>query len=1528
MEPSPPASQPSPSTADASPFAALDASPSPSPGLAASPSPSAEPALRGPSNDIQPLVASGTLTVEVSPSSIAEPGGSVAVNVVVVNTSSSPATLTELADDSIGTLAGQGDCVVGGTIDAGAAYACAYPSTVSGNAGDSVTRTVTALLTDEVDATTAIASGGDSVTITDTPSSVVVEKSASPASQPEPGGPVTFSVRIENTSAADVVSIVALLDDVHGDLAGQGTCSVPQAIPAGGAYACAFSATVSGGAGASETDTVTASGRDDDGGPVSGSDSATVDLTDVPSSMTISKSADPSSLPEPGGPVDFMLVVTNTSSVDTITLADLVDDIHGDVTSVGGSVTATTCSAPQAITPGDTYACTFTATVSGDAGATEADTVTASATDDDGGPLTASDGASVSFTDVPPTMTLTKTADPGSLPEPGGLVSFSLAVTNTSPEALELTSARDDVYGDLDGKGDCALPQTIPAGGTWTCTAAGLVTGDAGDRRTDTITVGAQDDDGNRITGEAEASVTITDVLPAISATKRAQPAELAEPGGQAVFTIRVENPSPVEDVVLTSLVDDVYGDLSGQGTCLLPQTLTRGGGTYTCSFPGTLSGNAGDVQTDIITATGRDNEGNPATTTASADVTIVDVMPALALQKSAVPASRPEPGGAYSLVMSVSNGSAVEAVTLTSLVDDVLGDLDGQGDCSVPQVIAAGGTYECSIPRTLLGNAGASESDTVTAAAEDDEGNPVNATDGATFTITDVPPTFTLQKSASPSVIAEPGADVTFSVAITNDGPEPITLTTLVDDNYGDLDGVGTCAVPQVIPAGGMYTCSFVQFVENDAGETKIDIVSATLTDDDGNTVTKSDTASVETVDAPPSLDLEKSLLYPTALREPGGTAWYRVVIRNTGTEPFAVDSLEDEVDGNVTDLDGRGSCSVPQTIPPGGFYACSFPVSVTGDAGDLVEDTVTATATDNEGSSVGVSDDAQIGIIDVPPEIDLQKSADPASVGEPGGVVTFSIRVHNDSVEPVTLTSLSDDVYGDVADAGNPDLVSTDCAVPQVIPPQGSYTCQFEAGVLGSEGHLATDTVTGTAIDDDGNTATDSDGATVGVGTGGGAGTWVAKSATPASLPEPGGIFTFAVTVTSPGGAELQSLVDDIYGDLDGQGDCSLPQAIPAGGSYSCSFPATFTGDPGETQTDLVAATGVEDGGARFLRYAAATVAITDILPALTVSKQATPNPIDEPGGLVTYTIEVTNTTAEAAFLTTLVDDVYGDLNGLGTCVADGLVPIAPGATYACAFEGAVTGNAGELATDLVLAVLTDDDGNSAVQIAQEDVLIADVPPAVTLSKTPTPATLPEPGGPVSFRVVVTNPSPEPIRVTSLVDDVYGDLSGRGSCVTPQTIQPGRTYTCSFPAPVTGNAGETATDTVTATAEDDDGNTTSDGASATVLLTPAAPRLSVTKAASPASVPEPGGDVIYSVTVTNTSGTTDPITVESLSDTIGGVTSVPPGLACSVAGGSVSAALPAGPGTVGRVHVPGPRRGQRRRRRARHLQSLRLRR
>lgn len=87
--------------------------------------------------------------------------------------------------------------------------------------------------------------------ITGTPS-IGVTKTSDPTSVSEPGGSVTFTVVVENTWGVPL-TLISLLDDVHGDLDGQGTISLPAALPVGGSFTGSFSATVSGNAGDSET---------------------------------------------------------------------------------------------------------------------------------------------------------------------------------------------------------------------------------------------------------------------------------------------------------------------------------------------------------------------------------------------------------------------------------------------------------------------------------------------------------------------------------------------------------------------------------------------------------------------------------------------------------------------------------------------------------------------------------------------------------------------------------------------------------------------------------------------------------------------------------------------------------------------------------------------------------------------------------------------------------------------------------------------------------------------------------------------------------------------------------------------------------------------------------------------------------------------------------------------------------------------------------------------------------------------------
>src|SRR5947199_74131 len=102
------------------------------------------------------------------------------------------------------------------------------------------------------------------------------------------------------------------------------------------------------------------------------------------------------------------------------------------------------------------------------------------------------------------------------------------------------------------------------------------------------------------------ATVTVTDVAPSIIVTKTATPTSVKEPGAAVTFTVKVKNTSVSSDpVTLNELTDDVYGDLDKDSlpashtwtssTCDTGGTILPGA-TYTCSFTGQVSGNAGEI--------------------------------------------------------------------------------------------------------------------------------------------------------------------------------------------------------------------------------------------------------------------------------------------------------------------------------------------------------------------------------------------------------------------------------------------------------------------------------------------------------------------------------------------------------------------------------------------------------------------------------------------------------------------------------------------------------------------------------------------------------------------------------------------------------------------------------------------------------------------------------------------------------------------------------------------------------------------
>ncbi len=92
------------------------------------------------------------------------------------------------------------------------------------------------------------------------------------------------------------------------------------------------------------------------------------------------------------------------------------------------------------------------------------------------------------------------------------------------------------------------------------------------------------------------------EVSPSITVEK--SPDVRSIPAGHSVnYTVSVDNNTEV-DVTLTSLVDNVFGNLNGQGTCSTGGTIAANS-TYTCHFSGFISApNFQNLHVDTVTAT------------------------------------------------------------------------------------------------------------------------------------------------------------------------------------------------------------------------------------------------------------------------------------------------------------------------------------------------------------------------------------------------------------------------------------------------------------------------------------------------------------------------------------------------------------------------------------------------------------------------------------------------------------------------------------------------------------------------------------------------------------------------------------------------------------------------------------------------------------------------------------------------------------------------------------------------------------
>ncbi|HEX2054381.1 MAG TPA: Ig-like domain repeat protein [Actinomycetota bacterium] len=709
--------------------------------------------------------------------------------------------------------------------------------------------------------------------------SIDVEKTVTPPSRVEPGGDFTFTVVVTNTSDVPLV-ITSLDDDVYGDLATRpepNTCDEligTTLAPGASTEPCSFVGSFTGVAGDSQTDVVTVTGVDAAGNTVTASDDAVVTLTPLAApAIHVDKTVTPPSRVEPGGDFTFTVVVTNPGPIP-VTITSLTDDIYGNLATRPEPNTCDELIGTTLAPGASTAPCSFVGSFTGAAGATQTDVVTVVGTDALGRTVTDDDDAVVTLTPLnTPVIHVEKTVNPASRVEPGGDFTFTVVVSNPGPIPLTITSLTDDIYGNLATRPepntcDDLIGDTLaPGASTDPCSFVGSFTGVAGASQTDVVTVTGVDPIGRTVTDDDDATVTLTPVavFPQIGVVKTVAPASRPAPGGQFTFTVVVSNPGPIP-IVITSLVDDIYGNLATRpepNTCddLIGDTLAPGASTSPCTFTVTFTGQAGDTQTDVVTVTGVDAQGRTVTDNDDAQILLTPAPPggplSIDLEKTASPASRPEPGGTFTFTVVITNTSNV-ALTITSLTDDIYGNLGtrgGQNTCDdvVGDSLQPGGSVTCSFQGEFVGEAGDEQTDVVTVTGRDAQGRTVDADDDAEVTITDGgEPQIQVIKEASPLERTVPGGTFTFTVEVRNPSDVDIVLTELTDDVYGDLDGMGSCDTGGTIEAGESYTCEFDVEYTGSAPQSQTDTVTATGEDDDGNEVTDSDDATIRLVAAP----------------------------------------------------------------------------------------------------------------------------------------------------------------------------------------------------------------------------------------------------------------------------------------------------------------------------------------------------------------------------------------------------------------------------------------------------------------------------------------------------------------------------------------------------------------------------------------------------------------------------------------------------------------------------------------------------
>ena len=1207
-------------------------------------------------------------------------------------------------------------------------------------------------------------------------------------------------------------------------------------------------------------------------GPAVTADSTATVTAPAAASLSIVKSADPTTINRAGEDVTYSFLVTNTGNV-TVDDVAVVDTF----TAPAGPELVVTCPGTS-LEPGESTTCEATYVASQadvDAGSIQNSAVATGTPPAGAPPVTSPPSEATVAIPANAQLAIVKDATPSTISGVGETVTYDFYVTNsgnvtvtdvavddtlTAPAGPPLVITCDDTS--LDPQ------QTTRCTATYVSTQADV---DAGEIRNTAFATGTGPT-GDTVESATDDALVVITSSPEITIVKSADPTTVTSAGDVVDYSFEVTNTG---NVTLTDVeVTDTFTAPAGpELTVACPVTTLAPGESTTCtaSYPVTQADvDAGSIQNSAVATGTPPNAGTPVDSEPSEATVTATAAPAISIVKSADPTTVSTVGDTVDYAFVVTNTGNV---TLTDVVvtDTFTAPAGPELVVTCPvTTLAPSESTTCSASYTVTQadvDNGVIENSAIATGTPPGGGSPVDSDpSGATVEVL-VDAAITIVKTADPTAVTAAGDTVDYSFEVTN--ASNVTLSNVaVSDTLTAPAGPPlaiTCPVTTLAP-GESTTCTATYTVTQadiDAGSIQNSATSSGTTPA-GDPVTSGPSDATVTADPAPAISILKSA-DPTTVSSAGDLVEYTFAVTNDGNVTLT--------DITVTDTFTAPAgpelvvtCPVT-TLAPGATTQCIVSYTVTQDDVDAgsIQNSAVAAGTTPGGAPVESDPSEATVTADPTPALSILKSADPVQVTAAGDTVDYSFVVTNTG--NVTLTDVTvTDTF--TAPAG-PELVVT-CPVTTLAPSE-STTCtatytvtqaDVDAGAILNSA-VATGTPPG------GNPPVDSPPSEVTVDVPATPAVTIIKSASPTTVTAAGDTVDYSFLVTNTGNVTLTGVsVSDTFTAPAGPPlvvTCPETTLLPDA-STSCTATYTVTQadvDAGSIQNSAVA-NGTPPGAPPIASPPSeATVTVTPT-PAISIVKSADPTTVTAAGDSVAYSFVVTNT-GNVTLTDVTVTDTFTAPAGPELVVTCPVTALAPSESTTCTATYTVTQadvDAGSIQNSAI-ATGTPPNGGAPVDSEPSEATVTATPaPAVTIVKTADPTTVTAAGDTVDYSFVVTNTGN--VTLTDVVvTDTFTAPAGPELVVTcpVTTLAPSESTTCTASYTVTQadvDAGSIQNSAIaTGTPPNGGAPVDSEPSEATVTATPA-PALTIVKTADPTTVTAAGDSVAYEFLVTNTGNVT----------------------------------------------------------------------